>query len=73
VGTSAEHHLIDAAGYSREEERRSGRLLAGNVTAKGLCLDPVHDDKDTVASCFSHLLAGVPSMFFSSFGASMQC
>lgn len=53
VGASAECHLRDAAGSrQREEDRRSGRLFAGNVTAKGLCLDPVHEDKDTVASCF---------------------
>jgi hypothetical protein len=64
-GASAECHLRDAAGTRHCCMARTGkgkdveRLFAGDVTAKGLCLDPVHEDKDTVASCFSILLAGI--------------
>jgi hypothetical protein len=41
-----------------ERKRYVGRLFAGNVTTKGLGLDPVHEDEDTVASCFSLVSEG---------------
>lgn len=50
-----------------------GRLFAGDVAAKGLCLDPVHEDEDTVASCFHISLARLFLLLFSFLLPSTPC
>jgi len=62
-GHQVRNHLRAAAGtrhccMARKKRRDDGRLFAGNVTTKGLRLDPVHEDKDTVASAEAHAEVG---------------